>query len=224
MSDAKSEGIEDHAYFQAVERVFIELRGSPLLLSPADWQIARGWRRQGIPLRLVGGTLREVFERREREGKGADKVLSLRYLRSAVEKAWKRERELMTAAPSEAPAFDLKARLQALASALGENLPDRDLWRRRIDELEGSVELVEASLAEIDGEVLAATVESLPEREAEAVEIELAGALEALSRRLPVAEVEASSERLRERLLRRRVGLPVLSLFAPEADPSRLGS
>ena len=81
--------MNDHAYFRAIEDHFIRLRGAPLLLSPADWQIAREWHREGIPLDLVLGALDEVFERRAERGSERP-IQSLRYCSSAVAAAWKR--------------------------------------------------------------------------------------------------------------------------------------
>jgi len=43
--------------------------------------------------------------------------------------------------------------------------------------------------------------------------------LSALSGRLPPEEMELSRERLYRQVLRRRLGLPLLSLFSPEAEP-----
>src|SRR6185295_3536233 len=107
----------DHAYFQAIEESFVELRGAPLLLSPADWQVARRWHEEGVPLDLVRRTLAEVFARRkERDAKG--KISSLRYCAPAVDAAWEEVRELT--APGrrvEAPAFEVPPRLAALAAA-----------------------------------------------------------------------------------------------------------
>ena len=55
-------------YFRAIEEAFIRLRGAPLLLSPADWQTAKSWHEERIPLELVGRVMEEVFERlRERD-------------------------------------------------------------------------------------------------------------------------------------------------------------
>src|SRR3954452_7927036 len=83
----------DHAYFQAVEEIFVELRGAPLLLSPADWQVARRWHQEGVPLDLVRRTLVGVFARRtERGAKGT--ISSLRYCAPAVEAAWTDLKEL----------------------------------------------------------------------------------------------------------------------------------
>src|SRR3954453_16361708 len=97
----------DHAYFQAVEEIFVQLRGAPLLLSPVDWQVARRWHREGVPLDLVRSTLEEVFaKRRERGAKG--RISSLRYCAPAVEAAWADLRE-RPAPPRRAggPAFEV---------------------------------------------------------------------------------------------------------------------
>src|SRR5436305_902597 len=82
-----------HAYFQAIEEIFVALRGAPLLLSPADWQVARRWHGEGVPLDVVRSTLEEVFaKRKERGAKG--RLSSLRYCAPAVEAAWADLREL----------------------------------------------------------------------------------------------------------------------------------
>jgi hypothetical protein len=39
--------------------------------------------------------------------------------------------------------------------------------------------------------------------------------------RLPADELETSRDRLFRQTLRRRLGLPVLSLFSPEAEPKK---
>jgi hypothetical protein len=174
----------DHAYFRAIEEVFIRLRGAPLLLSPTDWQIARDWHRAGIPLDLVCVTLEEIFRQRAETGKTGS-VRSLKYCRSAVEKAWAARQEL--AAPAgrgEHVEMDIGARLQSLAAALPAALPERD---RRLT-------------AEIERDV--------------------AAVLARLETRLPADERPAVRDRLFEQAVRRRSGLPVLSLFSPEAQTS----
>ena len=77
----------DHAYFQALEETVIRLRGTPLLLSPADWQIAKRWRRKGIPLSLVTRVLEEIFLR-PTSARGKSAARSLRYCAKAVENEW----------------------------------------------------------------------------------------------------------------------------------------
>src|SRR3954449_609946 len=131
MSGTEAED-SDHAYFQAVEEIFVQLRGAPLLLSPVDWQVARRWHQEGVPLDLVRSTLEEVFaKRKERGAKG--RISSLRYCAPAVEAAWADLRELM--APGDraaAPAFEVTPRLVALAASLPPSLPGREALAARL--------------------------------------------------------------------------------------------
>src|SRR5262245_1636827 len=210
----------DHAYFQAIEEIFVELRGSPLLLSPKDWQVARRWHQEGVPLELVRRTLAEVFARRkERGAKG--KISSLRYCAPAVEAAWEEVRELT--APGRraeiAEAFEARPRLAALAAALPADLPDRETLATRITALDGDPQEVEEHLASLDREMLDAASESLEAEVSAEIDAAVEKTLAALGKRLPADEVEHSRIRLARQILRRRLGLPVLSLFSPEAEP-----
>src|SRR6185436_4746627 len=152
----------DHAYFQAVEEIFVELRGSPLLLSPKDWQVARRWHQEGVPLELLRRTLAEVFARRkERGAKG--KISSLRYCAPAVEAAWEEVREL-TAPGRRAEIhepFEARPRLASLAAALPADLPQREALAARISGLDGDPQEVEEQLAVLDREMLDAAAENL---------------------------------------------------------------
>jgi hypothetical protein len=204
----------DHAYFQAVEEIFVELRGAPLLLSPADWQVTRRWHREGIPLELVRTTLEEVFaKRKERGAKG--KISSLRYCAAAVEAAWADLRELTgPARRTEAPAFEVAPRLAALAASL----PGREELAVRVSRLDGEPQEVEDRLAALDREMLDRAWEELDGGSRAEVEAAVERTLAALAGRLPAAELQSSRERLVRQTLRRRLGLPVLSLFSPEAE------
>jgi hypothetical protein len=209
---------DDHAYFQAIEEIFVALRGAPLLLSPADWQVSRRWHREGIPLDLIRSALQEVFEKRkERGAKG--RISSLRYCAPAVEAAWAERRELTTPGEgTEAPPFDLGARVRALAAKVPPGFPGRDPFAGRVAALAGDPQAVEEALAGLDREMLAAAGEALGAADraevAAAVEKTLAG----LRGRLPIEELERSRERLTHQVLRQRLGLPVLSLFSPDAE------
>ena len=55
--------LEDHAYFLKIERTFLGLRKKAALLTPADWQEAQGWHRQGIPAALIQDVMEKLFER-----------------------------------------------------------------------------------------------------------------------------------------------------------------
>ena len=210
---------EGHAYFQAIEEIFVRLRGAPLLLSPADWQVARRWHRDGVPLDLVRQALEEVFaKRKERGAKG--RISSLRYCAPAVEAAWADRRELT--APGErleAPAFDPSARLQALAAALPPELAGRDSLAARIVALAGDPPAIEEDLATLDREMLAAAAASLEDTLRGEVEAAVEKTVAGLRGRLPADELERSRERLTWQVLRQRLALPVLSLFSPESFP-----
>ena len=209
----------DHAYFEAVEAIFVELRGSPLLLSPADWQVARRWHQEGVPLDLVRRTLAEVFARRkERRAKG--KISSLRYCAPAVEAAWEEVREL-TAPGRRADAVELEVapRLAALAASLPADLPDRETLAARIAALEGDPQWVEDRLSALDREMLDAAAAGLDAEVRAEIDAAVEKTLAAFGTRLPAGELELSRERLARQILRRRLALPVLSLFSPEAEP-----
>jgi hypothetical protein len=208
----------DHAYFQAVEEIFVELRGAPLLLSPADWQVARRWHQEGVPLDLVRRTLVEVFaKRKERGAKG--KISSLRYCAPAVEAAWADLKEMT--APGQravAPAFEVAPRLAALAAALPRALAGRDSLVLRLTLLSGDPQDVEERLAALDREMLDALASGLDPEERTEIGAAVEKTLALLRGRVPAEEIEASRERLFRQTLRRRLGLPVLSLFSPEAE------
>lgn len=215
-------------YFEAIEEEFIRLRGAPLLLSPADWRLARQWRRDGVPLTLVLESIREVFARRaERAAASPDapkrRVSSLRYCRPAVEKAWAVHRELGPAPQVQRPppAIDVPLKLVALAAALPSSLQGVDATRRRLLALDGPAPEVEARLAELDLELVAEAFDSLAAPDREAV---LAGADEALRRtagRVDERRLPDLRQRLVRRLVRERLGLPLLSLFAETATSPR---
>ncbi len=221
MTATDDNSASDHAYFRAIEEVFIRLRGAPLLLSPTDWQIARDWHRAGIPLDLVCGTLEEVFRQRAEAGKRGS-VRSLKYCRSAVEQAWTRQQELAApAARGELVELDVGTRLLSLAAALPGSLPGQTQLRRRIGELKGGVEEVEHQLSLLDRQLMEALRSGItPEATAE-IERDVEAALARLETRLPADERPAVGDRLFEQAVRRRAGLPVLSLFSPEAQTTK---
>ncbi len=219
MTPTADEPDPDHAYFQAVEEIFVELRGAPLLLSPADWQVARRWHQDGVPLDLVRRTLGEVFaKRKERGAKG--KISSLRYCAPAVEAAWDELKTLT--APGQratAPAFEVAPRLAALAAALPRSLAGRETLTVRLTALTGDPQDVEETLSALDRGMLDAATGGLDAESRTEIDRAVEKTLALLGGQLPDAEIETSRERLFRQTLRRRLGLPVLSLFSPEAEP-----
>ncbi len=217
MSATVEEG--DHAYFQAIEATFVRLRGSPFLLSPADWRLAQDWHRRGVPLEIVDRALAETFARRAERGLTA-KVQSLRYCRRAVEEAWEARRELGIAAPGgRAEPLALASRLRSLAAALPPGT--REAFAPRLLHLGGEAPAIEEGLAALDRELLAAAAATLSDGDRSALEAEVEAGLSALARRLPAAELADCRRRLTAQAVRRRAGLPQLSLFSPDAQPER---
>ncbi len=219
MSGTDLEADEAQTYFQAIEAAFVRLRGAPLLLSPTDWQVARRWFEQGVPLDLVVRALEEVFaKRRERGAKG--RISSLRYCAPAVEQAWEEIASLTAAGRVAKPEpIDLAARLAALARALPGELTEREAWAQQVGALAGTAEEVEKRLAQIDGAILDRLAAGMDEAERETAEKEVYGSLAKLAPRLPREELEQARAQLLRQHLRRSHRLPLLSLFAPEAEP-----
>lgn len=208
---------EEKRYFEALEDLYFDLVEASNLLSADDYQIARGWYRKGIPLEHVRSCMERVLAKRRESGR--DDPLGLRYHKRAVESAWK-EIEAMRAAGEreEAPGLDVPARLRALAAALPEGLPEREAFAERVAALSGDTEHVEAALAQLDHEVLARAEEGLGDAERAEVDREVEDTVSSLFGRLFAGDVDKARGRLRRQALRRQLGLPVLSLFSPEAE------
>jgi hypothetical protein len=212
---------DDQAYFLAIEDFFVRLRGAPLQLAPADWHVARRWHRQGIPLALVRQAIEVVFARRRE--RGLKPYCRLRYCAPAVEEAWAQHLEL--AAPggrAAAEPLDVAARLSRLAAALPAGLPGMEELKRRLSELSRAgldPQSLEERLADLDRAALDGALAALAAERRATLDATVAKALSALGGRLPAAEVERARERLARQVLRELTGLPMLSLFSPEALP-----
>jgi hypothetical protein len=84
-----SETGEAKAYYEAAEAAFIRRRGTPFLLSPADYALLKQWHALGVPLEAIEAGIDEAFTRRE-ERSAIGRVNSLSYCRDAVLEAWER--------------------------------------------------------------------------------------------------------------------------------------
>jgi hypothetical protein len=204
-------------YFRTIEDEFIRLRGSPFLLSAADWRLAQGWYEEGVPIEVVVGALREVFERRA-ERSEAGIVQSLRYCAAAVNEAWRARRELGVGQEAvEDYKMDVADRLERLADRLPPTLPRRDAWVERIRAAGTHAPTAEKALVELDRELIdghLATLDAL-------AHAELTAAVDASVERLGPKLADELATEDRARLLRdnarRLAGLPLLSLFSPDA-------
>lgn len=216
-----SESQEESRYFRAIEDTFIRLRGTPFLLSPADYQVARRWRREGLPVGLVCRSLERFFERRRERGV-TRRIESLRYCAPAVESDWRELREL--AAPARRNASErlpIAQRLDLLRSELPSGLSGVEAaWRglsEMISEAPAAAPEVEERLEVIEAELLAALERALGPDDRVALEAGIDRSLAPLAQRLSPRALGSARERLWREALRRHHGLPVLSLFSPEA-------
>ena len=205
---------DDHAYFQAIEESFIRLRGAPLLLSPSDWQLAKRWHQQGIPLGLVLETLEEVFVSRQARG-AKGRVQGLRYCAAAVEKAWSERQELAaTGERHGTPPLELPDRLSSLSALLLACNGVPESLAERVAGLEGTPERIEATLARLDQEMIETATESLDATSLEVIRESIEDSLAKLRSRLGESESSRVRDRLLREAVRRHLDLPVLSLFA----------
>ena len=208
----------DQAYFRAIEESFIRLRGSPFLLSPADWQQAQEWYQQEIPLALVLSSLEDLFSTRATSGKRG-RIQSLKYCSGAVEQAWSDYQDLAATGESRAAQpLDAKARLQSLSDAIPAEFPLRAEVCAQILALEGSAEEIERGLLELDRLAVDTAYRQLTQADKTELDRSVDLAMDRLEPRIDMASQEDVRRRLREQGLRSAVGLPFLSLFSPESS------
>ncbi len=215
MSATGPEHSPEFEYFKAIEEYFQKERDSGNPLVRDDYHRAKKWFQDGIPLSIVLPAIgKAVRERREREKRRT--YIGLRYCAPAVEAAWLQFRELQVGgARSEGAAvLEPGPLLAALAESLPVELPGREAWHERIRALAGDPETVEKGLAALEDELLGALAASETGEVRAAGAAQLEAALARVAARLPEAELLRARERLDRDLLRRRWGLPVLSLFA----------
>ena len=81
-------------YFTKTEELFSALRGRTLLLSPADYQLARKWYDQGIPLSCVLRGIRAAFYHKMQKDEDYEDILSLSFCKWAVTKEWKEYKQV----------------------------------------------------------------------------------------------------------------------------------
>jgi hypothetical protein len=175
-----ADGAEGSEYFTAIETEFIRRRGTPFLLSPKDYALARRWFEIGIPAADVCLGIAEAFDRREERGVSA-RVNSLSYCEGAVLEAWERRASARVGRPGAEEESEVAPRLEELAKSLGavdsrfaDPVAAACHAIERLSDSGKSPEQTESSLSRIEKKLLREIEESLsvPEREAIRAEVE----------------------------------------------------
>jgi biotin-[acetyl-CoA-carboxylase] ligase BirA-like protein len=210
-------------YYQEVESHFVARRGSPLFISPSEWDLVWRWEQLGIPLNVVKEGIDRVFER----PRTLLKPRRLSYCRQTVEAAFRRFREASLGA--RAPKSDgedsvaasrleeIAARLMEAASARPALAPlcettiaaVRSLQKRAAE----SPDEVERELASLDAALLSGSQSLLDEDQRGALRREAESSLESYRERMPEKVYRAAVESSYRRRIRRKLGFPTLSLY-----------
>lgn len=215
-------------YYQEVERYFVARRGSPLFITPAEWDLVWRWEQLGIPIEVVKEGIDRVFER----PKTLLKPRRLGYCRQTVEAGFRRFRESSLGGRGSSgsdEASGTAARLKEVAwqirdLANGAPLTERgfkgtlerasDAIRWLAERAEGEPDEVERELAAIDGLLVVESEAVLEEGAREELKREAEASLESYRERMPEKVYRAALESAYRRRLRRRLGLPTLSLYS----------
>ena len=208
-------------YFLEIESHFAARRGTPFIFSGKDWALMKAWKEEGIPLSVVLEAIESCFQKKE-ESKRRQMISSLSYCRHAVREMWEERKDLLVGSAESVPERGATALLAELASGIAEAAAKTEAPEHaRL--LSGAADAVRALPAH----------EAIPRLEEQLIEIEkslldaLLAALPAETERELQDEVEKGlaghkldpkvAERTRRanllRLMRRRLGMPRLSLF-----------
>lgn len=215
--------MSEGAYYQAIEEFFVGKRGDPLFLSNADWVLVHGWRREGIPLRVVLRGIADAFEGRALSWSRDRKVGSLSYCRREVEAArdrWQHavgggfsaestgERLLRLASQLEAAAARLPEPAQGLVVQAVREL--RDLAGQAADRRRA-----ESRLQAREAELVAALAEAAGPETVASQLASIERDLLPYRERMPASVLDQIRSESFARLLLQGAGLPRLSLLEP---------
>jgi biotin-(acetyl-CoA carboxylase) ligase len=222
---------DEDSYYAQVESHFVARRGSPLFISPSEWQWVMKWEGLGIPLEIVKQGIDRVFER----PKVRARPPRLSYCRQAVEAAFRRHKEASVGGRKEeaeddrsgarAHILELGARLHELAR---ESRGKSEEWSSTLEDVaelvgstagridEASTEdliAIESDLEALDRRLLGGAEGVVSDGAREELRREADASLGPFRDRMPDKVFRAALESAYRRRLRRRLGIPVVSLY-----------
>jgi BirA family biotin operon repressor/biotin-[acetyl-CoA-carboxylase] ligase len=214
-------------FYREVESYFVARRGSPLFITPSEWDLVWRWEQLGIPLAVVKEGIDRVFDR----PKTLLKPRRLGYCRQTVEAAFRRFRESSLGGRPGATTEEVSgtaghlaevaARLRALAaewSTKGRELAASleraaDAVRSFSERAEAAPVEIERELEALDGNLVAESEAVLGEAVREELRRDAASSLESYRERMPEKIYRAALESAYRRRLRKKLGLPTVSLY-----------
>jgi len=203
----------DEDYFGNIETYFVERRGSPLFITPAEWFLVAKWEQRGIPLHVVKEGIDLVFERPQ----AAAKPRKLGYCRQTVEAAFRRFREVsLGGGEARGPVedhFDAAVHLSRLASELNEVVPELAARVAALAESGQSLRAIEDALTEMDNELVESAERELGETERNKLLADAGASLAGYRDRMPDKVYQSALKSAYRRRLRDEVELPRLSLY-----------
>ena len=206
---------DEQGYFGDVEAYFIERRGSPLFITPAEWFLVSKWEEQGIPLHVIHDGIDRVFERPQ----AAAKPRKLGYCRQTVEAAFRRFREVtLGGGQDRGPVedrFDAAAHLSRLASKLSRLAVAPELAARveALGDVGENLQRIEDALTAIDDELVEFAEDALDENDRDALLSEAGASLASYRDRMPDKVYQSALKSAYRRRLRDKAKLPRLSLY-----------
>lgn len=208
-------------YFMEVEAHFARRRGTPFVFSARDWALLKAWQAEDVPLAVVIEAIDACFDKHSKAGRRRT-ISSLAYCRHAVKDLWEERKDLLVGSEGIVPELDPGSRLQVLAdelersgadqpSGLSEVLTGGAASIRSIKP--GSAPHIEEALMHLEQELIGQVLAALDDESRQSIDEELDRALKGYGD-LESDVLRATREANLRRLLRARLGIPRLTLFA----------
>ena len=208
-------------YFLEIESHFAARRGTPFIFSGKDWALMKTWKEEGIPLSVVLEAIESCFQKKE-ESKRRKTISSLSYCRHAVREMWEERKDLLVGSAESVPERGAAALLAELANGIAAaaektEAPEQSrLLAAAADAVRAlpaqeAIPRLEEHLIEIEKSLLDALLAALPAETEKELQEDVEKALAGHKLDPNVAERTRRANLLR--LMRRRLGMPRLSLF-----------
>lgn len=236
--DTRSRVSDETDYYAAVEKHFVALRGSPLFVSPGEWQLIHRWREAQIPLRVVKQGLDRAFA----NSRSRRPIRRLSYCRQSVEATYRRFREAVAGVgrpnremdgPSNeanqglSDVRDYLRRTAKELTAVGQKIVDTHSplseaiarATKRLDEIHGGIkepvrlDELERELEDLEAALLSAAESALDAEGRDACRDLAEKSLRDYRTRMPADVFESALRSAYRKRVRSRFDLPALSIF-----------